>query len=172
MSDFTPNPKPKKKTKEEKWQEKIAKRRKSKAIWRDRAIRKQREKRLAARKKGQYSSFTKRSKRVDQWNKIRTTVVDPMFKALHIDYCEVTAYLHAHGKITSAEAIERNTFLSYHHRHKRDWYKKFGKKEAEMLGRHDQVIKVGQYYHKLLEPTKRKLTVEWFEILRGKEELK
>lgn len=112
---------------------------------------------------------TKKRDRVKIWNRIRTKVVKPMFKELNITYCEVARYLYSLGRITEEQAMERNFGVTFHHRHKRDWYKQFDReKEEQLLGEFPQVILVGQYYHNLLEKNE-ELSKEWFDELRGEE---
>ena len=114
---------------------------------------------------------TKKVSRKDRWDKIRTKVVKPIFKKLNINYCEVTRYLYSFEMITEEQAVERNYNFSFHHRHKRDWYKQFGfKKEGELLGDYSQVLFIGQYYHNMLEGNE-ELTKQWFDELRGEEEI-
>lgn len=110
---------------------------------------------------------SKRKSRVKIWNKIRQKILKPMFESRGITYCEVTKYEFEHGNITQAQAIKRNFNLSFHHRHKRDWYKQF-ENEEELLGDFDQVLLLGQYYHNKLEYDF-ELTEKYFNILRGLE---
>jgi hypothetical protein len=112
---------------------------------------------------------TKSPDRVAVWNRIRMSVLKPMFKKLNITYCEVSKYLYSQGMITDKQAQDRNFNLSFHHRHKRDWYKQFGReKEEQLLGDFSQVILVGDYYHNMLENNK-ELSDKWFLALRGEE---
>ena len=113
----------------------------------------------------------KRTSRVAAWNYIRKKVVKPTFKKLNINYCEVAKYLYSKGMISEAQAYDRNFNLSFHHRHKRDWYKCSDReKEEQMLGDYNQIIMVGDYYHDKLESSK-ELTKRWFLALRGEEVL-
>ena len=92
-----------------------------------------------------------------------------MFASLNVTYCEVASFLYSTRKISALEAKEANHNLSFHHRHKRDWYKQFDKKkEEQLLGDHNQVILIGMFYHNLLEHNK-ELTEQWFLELRGEE---
>jgi len=112
---------------------------------------------------------SKKKNRKGVWDRVRTTVVKPMFQALGVTYCEVTKYEFERGNITKAQALKRNYNLSFHHRHKRDFYKQF-KNERELLGNLDQVLLVGQYYHDILEADK-EATEAYFMRFRGKEKL-
>lgn len=114
---------------------------------------------------------TKRKSRTKVWNKIRRDILKPMFADRGITYCEVTKYEYEQGNITQQEAQKRNWALSFHHRHKRDWYKRFKREtEERLLGEFDQVLLVGQHYHSLLEADA-DLTAHYFEVLRGQEHL-
>lgn len=110
---------------------------------------------------------SKKKSRVKVWNRIRSNVLKPLFEGKGITYCEVTKYEFEQGNITKAEALKRNFNLSFHHRHKRDWYKQFDNEE-EMLGDFNQVLLLGQYYHHKLEYDS-ELTKHYFNILRGLE---
>lgn len=110
---------------------------------------------------------SKKRSRVDTWNSIRQNVLKPLFSSKGITYCEVTRYEYEQGNITKQEALKRNFNLSFHHRHKRDWYKQFSN-EKELLGSFNQVLLLGQYYHDKLEYDS-ELTKKYFEILRGLE---
>ena len=110
---------------------------------------------------------SKKKSRVQVWNRIRANVLKPMFEEKEIFYCEVTKYEFEQGNITEKEAQKRNFNLSFHHRHKRDWYKQFDN-EQELLGDFNQVLLLGQYYHNKLEYDA-ELTKKYFELLRGSE---
>lgn len=114
---------------------------------------------------------SKKKSRIDVWNRIRQNVLKPMFSGRNITYCEVSRWELERGNITEKEARSRNWALSFHHRHKRDWYKQFSRSEEErLLGDFDQVLLVGQYYHSLLENDP-ELTAYYFRVLRGQEHL-
>lgn len=90
-----------------------------------------------------------------------------MFEDREIGYCEITRYEFEHGNITEKQARERNFALSFAHRHKRDWYKQFGREtEEKLLGSFNQVLLLGQYYHSLIE-NDAELTRHYFQLLRG-----
>lgn len=120
---------------------------------------------------GYQKPTSKKKSRVNTWNRIRKSVLKPMFEGKGIIYCEVTKWEFERGNITEKEAKKRNFNLSFHHRHKRDWYKQFTREtEEKLLGSFDQVLLVGQYYHQLIEYDA-DLTEYYFRVLRGQESL-
>lgn len=163
---LNPIPKPKKKTEAEKCSERLTKRREAEKRWRDKATARKRQKAAHNRKVGKHTTLSKRSKRVNKWNYIRTKILKPMFKKLGITHCEITHHLFTHGMISKEQARERDRFLGFAHRHKRVWYR--GKEE--LLGDYNQVLLLGQHYHDDIEHNK-ELTERWFTELRGEEEL-
>lgn len=103
------------------------------------------------------------------WNKIRNEVVKPAFRERGITYCENCKWEVENGHCSYLTAVTRPKIYSFHHRHKRNWYKQFTRQTEELLlGVFEQVMLVCAECHNRLEYD-RELNKSRFQSIKGAE---